>query len=894
MNLKVNGLILPALLPDLPLSDSNTISPAAVTAPAPAGKMVAATANSENPGRGADFYLAPVVIELMRQEIAAAAGNEVFFRGRFVGDKVGEVEALARGNQAMTPALSRQVKAGEVVIHNHPSGNLTPSDADLRVASLFGAEGIAFYITDNALTRVYAVVEALVTEEIAPLKLDLVAEYFHPQGALARALPSFEFRAEQADLARAVIEAFNQENFLLAEAGTGVGKSLAYLIPAALWALRHHQRVVISTNTINLQEQLLHKDLPLLIEHLNLPIKATLIKGRGNYLCRRRAQELRAELKSGNEAADAELVALLEWARTTNDGSRADFPALPSAAAWEMVASDADACRFSRCPDFGRCFFYRARRQAAEAQLLVVNHHLLMADLQFPPDSGVLPRYEALVMDEAHHLEEAATGYLGESVSQIGMLMQLNRLSHSRRPELGLLRRLRRRLGQDLLIAGPKNRRCGDFRAALASRIEGEAEPAVMMLAQDLEGHFAAWREVLVTELVPDGEIIEGSFKFRVTARERALPGWQQALKDKVEIFIEEAQSVIKALLELDARLEAGLEEKLLPEDFFRGWQGEFQAALVRLQDQVDFVARFFLKMKAQADLIAWIEVSGGRRRNFKIVLAPLAVGALLEEMLYARLKSMIMVSATIAVDKSFNFFINRVGLSERHRSRLLKSLILASPFDYRKNALVMVPRDLPLPNQPDFIASLALFLDTLLSRVGGRALVLFTSYRAMKSAASICRDSLRRRGVRLLLQGEGQRQWLLDELKNNRNTALFATDSFWEGVDVKGRALECLVIVKLPFQVPSDPVLMARLEYIAARGGNPFYDYSLPQTALKLKQGAGRLVRSREDRGVIVICDRRLVEKSYGARLRSALPDSDLYVISGGEIVKRTAEFLA
>jgi ATP-dependent DNA helicase DinG len=262
--------------------------------------------------------------------------------------------------------------------------------------------------------------------------------------------------------------------------------------------------------------------------------------------------------------------------------------------------------------------------------------------------------------------------------------------------------------------------------------------------------------------------------------------------------------------------------------------------------------------------------------------------------MLYARLKSMIMVSATIAVDKSFDFFINRVGLLERSRSQLLHSLILASPFDYRKNALVMVPRDLPLPNESDFIPSLALFLDTLISRIGGRALILFTSYRVMKSVAAICRDSLRRRGVRLLLQGEGQRQWLLNELKNNPDTALFATDSFWEGVDVKGRALECLVIVKLPFKVPSDPVLMARLEYIAACGGNPFYDYSLPQTALKLKQGIGRLIRSRDDRGIIVVCDRRLVEKSYGSRLRSVLPDSDIYVVSGGEVVKKAAEFLS
>lgn len=846
------------------------------------------------PGRDAEIYLEPGVIEHMRREIAAAAGNEVFFRGALAAGWVVEVEVLARGNQEMTPALSRQVKPGEVVIHNHPSGNLMPSDADLRVASVFGAGDIAFFIVNNSVTLVYAVIEPVVLEEVQPLSLDLVEKFFAVDGDLSRVMPSFEYRAEQAELARSIVKTFNQSNFLLAEAGTGVGKSLAYLIPAALWALRHNQRVVISTNTINLQEQLLNKDLPLLTEHLGLPITARLIKGRGNYVCRRRVKELSAELEAGVEDYDAELKALLGWAATTVDGSRADFPSLPSAAVWEMIASDGDACQFSRCSEFGDCFFYRARREAANAQLLVVNHHLLMADLQFPPDAGVLPRYEALVMDEAHHLEEAATGYLGEGVSQIGILMLLNRLSHRKRRELGLLRRLRRRLARDgAILEGKNNARKIDFFTALAAQIEGETEPAVLMLAHDLEDHFTGWRDILVADFVPGSDVIEGSFKLRITEQERSTKSWKFSLAEKVEAFVEEAQSVVRALFDLISQLESGLREKLLPDDFFYSWLTEFRAAAVRLQNQIDFVARFFLKMGARSELIAWIESTGGRRRNLRIVLAPLDVGPLLEEMLYARLKTLIMVSATIAVDNSFDFYINRVGLLERSRSNLLSTLILASPFDYRKNVLVMVPRDLPLPNEASFNSSLAFFLDTLISRIGGRALVLFTSYRTMKSVALSCRDSLRRRGVRLLLQGEGQRQWLLAELKNNPDTALFATDSFWEGVDVKGRALECLVIVKLPFKVPSDPVLMARLEYIAACGGNPFYDYSLPQTALKLKQGIGRLVRSRDDRGIIVVCDRRLVEKSYGARLRSALPDSDLYVISGGEVIKRAAEFL-
>ncbi len=849
-------------------------------------------------GREAGHYLYPDIVEYMRQEIIEAAGNEVFFRGRCEAAKVIQVKVLARGNQNMTPALTRQLKAGEVVIHNHPSGNLTPSDADLRVASLLGSEDIAFLIVDNPVARVYAVVEPVEAEVVEPLSSDLVEKYFFPDGALAKVLPSFEFRSEQADLARSVVDAFNHKSFLLAEAGTGVGKSLAYLIPAALWAIRHGQRVVVSTNTINLQEQLLFKDLPLLTKHLELPVKASLIKGRGNYLCRRRVKELADELLADPQSLDDELKALLAWAQMTVDGSRADFPSLPSAAAWEMVASEADACLSSRCQEFGPCFFYKARRESAKAQLLVVNHHLLMADLQFPSDAGVLPRYDALVLDEVHHLEEAATGYLGENISQIGLLMLLNRLAHQRRPELGLLRRLRRRLGQGLetlsgISVKGKGDACYNFFANLSAQVEGEAEPAVLMLLNDLGDHFEAWREVLLTDFVANDEINEGSFKLRVTDKQRHSESWKMVLSGRVESFIEEAQTVVKALLALGRNVEKGLHEKLLPENFFTAWLGEFKAALGRLQNQVDFIGRFFLKMSGQPETIAWIEAVAGRRHNFKLVLAPLAVGSLLEELLYQRLQTLVMVSATVAVERSFDFFMARVGLNERSQSGGLCSLILASPFDYRRNAKIMVPSDLPLPNEVSYISSLALFLDTLISRIGGRSLVLFTSYRAMQRTAAICRDSLQRRGVRLLMQGEGQRQWLLNELKNSYNTALFATDSFWEGVDVKGRALECLVIVRLPFKVPSDPVLMARLEYLAACGGNPFYDYSLPQTALKLKQGVGRLIRSRDDRGVIIVCDRRLVEKSYGSRLRSVLPDAELTVLPGGELISRSAEFL-
>ncbi|MBN2706301.1 MAG: ATP-dependent DNA helicase, partial [Deltaproteobacteria bacterium] len=601
------------------------------------------------------------------------------------------------------------------------------------------------------------------------------------------------------------------------------------------------------------------------------------------------------------EPHDEELRALVMWGQTTLGGSRADFPGLPSAEAWELVASEADACPVSRCSEFSNCFFYNARRQAAQAQLLVVNHHLLMADLQLPDGVGILPRYEALIVDEAHHLEDAATGYLGENISEIGLLMQLNRLAHRQRRELGLLRRLRRYLGQGPSSSGTRladRRRAAlelELYAVLTALLETEAEPAVLMLSHDLHDYFATWRNLLKEAFgAAEGGDFEESFKLRITARERGHVSWRTDLAASVTAFLDEAASVVKTLLQLGRKIEYGLQDKFLPEDFFAAWYQEFIAALNRFRSQVDFISGFFLKTEDDAGTIAWVEVSSGRRRNCRLVLAPLEVGSLLEKLLYQRLNCMIMVSATLAVDRSFAFFIGRVGLAERSRKGSLQTMILASPFDYRHHALIAVPNDLPLPNERSYVPAVALFLDALIARLGGRTLVLFTSYRTMREVACGCRDSLLRRGVRLLLQGEGQRQWLLNELKNNLGTVLFATDSFWEGVDVRGRALECLVVVRLPFKVPTEPVLAARLEYVAACGGNPFYDYTLPQTALKLKQGVGRLIRSRKDRGVIVICDRRLVEKNYGSRLLAVLPEAELQILSGGELVSRAAAFIS
>jgi len=399
----------------------------------------------------------PDIIDALRAAIRDADGNEVFFLGHTDEERVVvEVEVLARGHQGAVAAVLQPCRYGDVIIHNHPSGVLEPSDADLAIASRMGSLGVGCYIIDNDASAVYRVVEPFRRIERARLEPEGIAAVLGPGGAVAQRLPGYEDRPEQLRMAFTVGEALNTDGLAVIEAGTGTGKSLAYLVPAILWAKENEERVVVSTNTINLQEQLIRKDIPFLQRAAGLEFRAVLVKGRGNYLCRRRLEAAGSEPGLFEDEKSGELAAIRAWAENAADGSRDDLSFSPHAEVWDEVCSEADQCGRAKCPDYGRCFFHRARRQAAQADVLVVNHALLLTDLalRLQTDNytaaAVLPPYDRVILDEAHHLEDAATSHFSGQTTRFAFARVLGRLRHPRKPDQGLLARLLKQLGDEL------------------------------------------------------------------------------------------------------------------------------------------------------------------------------------------------------------------------------------------------------------------------------------------------------------------------------------------------------------------------------------------------------------------------------------------------------------
>ncbi|HLO24806.1 MAG TPA: DEAD/DEAH box helicase, partial [Geobacteraceae bacterium] len=401
-------------------------------------------------------YFSEKALLQMRGEIDEAHGNEVFFLGRTDESKlVVEVEPLARGNRDAVAAILVATSFGDVVIHNHPSGNLTPSPADIDIASILGNQGVGFYIIDNTAERCYQAVAPFKRITAERLCFPEIERWYAPGGLLATHLKDFEYREEQSRMAFAVAEAFNEDRVAMIEAGTGTGKSLAYLLPALLWSVRNRERVVISTNTINLQEQLTKKDIPFLRKHCGHEFRAVLVKGRSNYLCKRKLEGVESEPALIRDEGAAELEAIVAWSRTTADGCRGDLSFIPRNEVWEEVCCEADQCNRVKCPHYAHCFFYSARREAAGADLLIVNHALLMADVAVRQETGygtmaILPPFERLIFDEGHHLEDVATGYLSSQTSRQGLLRILGRLQHPKKPQRGLLPQLSSQLSREV------------------------------------------------------------------------------------------------------------------------------------------------------------------------------------------------------------------------------------------------------------------------------------------------------------------------------------------------------------------------------------------------------------------------------------------------------------
>ncbi len=774
---------------------------------------------------------------------ATAAGErpepvEVFAIGDVEEGEVVGVTITCRGRGDRVLALVDRPRAGQVVIHNHPSGDLRPSEADLRLAHRYGEDGVGFVIVDDAVQRSNFVVEPH-APRAAPVD-DEALERFFTEG-LPRALPGWEARPQQLEMARRVARCLERDEPVLIEAGTGTGKSLAYLVPAALWARANEAKVAISTYTRSLQAQLLHADLPLLRAG-GLDATWAVLQGRNNYLCRRRLALADAEEEGDNRPA--ELDALLGWARTAADGIRADLPFSVDGALWERVMSDADLTLSTRCPHYDRCFFYQARRRAAAADLVVVNHALLMADriLVDQLGRGVLPRVRRVVVDEAHHLEEAATGAGAHRLTALAVRRAALPLLDARRRK-GALSRTARALGDDRGPLSPDDRAELHTRCAVAA----SSVEALAGVVEHLCGQIA------------DRALDADGAPRRITPELCDTELWRLEIAPDVHRLSHE---LVQATEHIDAVLELFAEVRV-PEDRAQPLL-DLRRAHRRLTEHARIAADF---LEYRDDLARWVELARGRRgdRSAAICAAPIDVGPLLERVLWRPLPGTACTSATLAVNRSFTYWKRRHGLAE------VDTEVIPSPFDHARQAILGLPRDIPPPDDPGYAARATEVAAEAVAISDGGAFVLCTSYAAVSAFARALRG--RADGRPILAQGEAGRTALLQRFMDNPRAVLVGTDSFWEGVSVRGQGLRLVIIPRLPFRVPTDPLRQARHERVRQQGLDPFLAYSLPEAVIKLRQGYGRLIRSRSDRGAVLILDRRIHDRRYGQVMLRALP---------------------
>ncbi len=648
-----------------------------------------------------------------------------------------------------------------------------------------------------------------------------ISEIFSANGLIGQSLPDFEPRPQQLQMAEAGEKAFDNARHLAVEAGTGVGKSFAYLVPAMRQVTRKKGKVLVSTFTITLQEQLINKDIPFLHEIFPDAFTAVLAKGRGNYLCLRR---LAFTGKRQNRLFDdfgSGLAMINQWARQTRDGSLSDLPFVPSMYLWDMVKSEHGNCRRRKCSHFKDCFYWRARRRLEAADIIVANHALLFSDLVLKEETlGVLPDYRYVIIDEAHNIEQVAEEHFGINISNYAVTFLLNGLFNPR-TQKGILAFI-------------------------------NAEKEVHFVRQCGQAANFFFKSVLDW--------------YEQSKQETNGRCWANFVDDNLTGPLQQLRLALSRL----AKTAKDEDEKF-----------ELTRYVERCSELAKSIQSFLRQPDRQS--VYWVETKETGRVNVSLRSAAINVGPDVARCLFEKFESVLLTSATLSTDgkgekEGFDFFAARIGLQN------FEALKLGSPFDYEKQVTMYIEPDLPDPNDQSYTNAAAQTMKKYLRMTKGRAFVLFTSYSMLEKIAEQLRDWLQENDFSLFQQGAGvDRTTLLTGFKNETNSVLFGTDSFWQGIDVPGEALSNVIICRLPFAVPNHPLLQGRIEQIRQEGENPFYKYQLPWAIIKFKQGFGRLVRSKNDKGIVVVLDSRIVRKSYGKQFLAAIPKCKV-VVTGHE----------
>lgn len=701
-------------------------------------------------------------------------------------------------------------------------------------------------------------------------------------GPLSRALPGFEVRHEQLELLKRIVEAFNHGAVALIEAGTGTGKSIAYLIPALLNAVLFGERVLISTHTISLQEQIFRKDLPLLMRALGIETHAVLVKGMGNYPCMRKLNDLSYEkmLMSEGERRQVEEVEALA---ARGSGTKSDLSFTPTAALWEMVGAEQESCNGQECPHYAECSYINARKDAQEAKILIVNHHLLFADLAARAETqnyatpAVLPPYTHIVIDEAHNLEEIATDYFSTRLSRLELLKTLTRISTDKQGagSQGKLGQLKEKLEKSSDRVPPTN-----FSNLLTIDLPARRRDLFLELTQFFQ----------IIDEIQDG-MAENADEKKLRLRERHYDSkeWKDHVLPHARRSKQSLLHYAMDLEQLEGCLKESGSERLM--EITKGILLEIKGLAKKVRESANILEQL-METPPTAKQIRWVESRLSKHGlNCNLIQASLDISHLLFARLFEPFKTVVLVSATLTARGSFEYLKERIGLSSLP-DRLLIEVSVDSPFNYVDQAVFIVPSDIPSPIEAGFSQSAFKLIKDAVDASRGNAFVLFTSHQSMMQAYQAMEKELKDARYFPLCQGEESSSQLLKRFAEQDRSILFGTDSFWEGVDVAGEALRLVIIVKLPFKVPSDPLVEARSEHLNEKGKSPFYHLLLPQAAIKLKQGFGRLIRKKSDRGCVLCLDNRIMKKSYGKYFLSTLPKCPLLSIPADQIKKEMTEF--